>query len=196
MTIDEARALMREWTASAALRGHMEAVAACLGAYAARLDPANSDRWVVCGLLHDFDYEKHPTPAEHPYVGVKELERRGVDEEIRTAILGHAEYSGVPRATPMAKALFAVDELAGFIVACARVRPNGLADMEPSSVTKKLKDRAFAAAVSREDIAKGVAELAPLCGAGGSNPDAFRAEHIGTCIGALRPIAERLGLVR
>src|SRR5438128_125473 len=101
MTIDEARVLMHEWVASASLRAHMEAVAACMGMYASRLAPADSDRWVACGLLHDFDFEKHPMPAEHPFVGVKELERRGVDEETRTAILGHADYSGVARESAM-----------------------------------------------------------------------------------------------
>lgn len=182
---------MHEWVASESLRAHMEAVAACMEAYANRLAPDQTHRWVVCGLLHDFDYERHPTPAEHPFVGVRELERLGVDEEIRTAILGHADYSGVPRATPMAKALYAVDELAGFIVACAKVRPNGLADLEAKSVKKKLKDKAFAAAVSREDIARGAADLAPLLDA---DPATFDTAHIQTCIEALRPAAPRLGL--
>src|SRR4051812_39675111 len=178
MTIDEARALMHQWTASPALRVHMESVAACMGAYADKLEPAARDRWVVCGLLHDMDYEKHPTPAEHPFVAVEHLRGAGTaDEEILTAILGHAEYSGTPRVTPMAKALFAVDELAGFIVACGKVRPNGLTDLEPSSVKKKLKDKAFAAAVSREDIRKGVAELG-----------VDETEHIRTCIEAIRAV--------
>lgn len=176
MTPEEARQLMHEWTTSESLRVHMESVAGCMGAYAQRLQPDQIDRWIVCGLLHDFDYEKHPSREEHPFVGVEYLRRRGdVDEEIITAILGHAEYSGVPRSTPMAKALFAVDELAGFIVACAKVRPNGFADLKPSSVTKKLKDKAFAAAVSREDIAQGIAELG-----------VDRAEHIQVCIDAIR----------
>jgi putative nucleotidyltransferase with HDIG domain len=189
MTVDEARALMREWVQSDSLRGHMEAVAACMGAYASRLAPGDIDRWVMCGLLHDFDYERHPTPSEHPFVGVKELEKRGVDEEIRTAILGHADYSGVARQTSMAKTLYAVDELAGFIVACAKVRPNGLADLEAKSVKKKLK--AFAAAVNREDIARGTAELAPLVGGDAAT---IETAHIDACIGALRPIAASLGL--
>jgi predicted hydrolase (HD superfamily) len=190
MTLDDARALMHEWVTSDSLRAHMEAVAACMTAYAARLSPDQADRWTICGLLHDFDYERHPTPGEHPFVGVRELERRGVDDEIRTAILGHADYSGVARESPMAKALYAVDELAGFIVACAKVRPNGLADLEPKSVNKKLKDKAFAANVSREDIARGTADLAPLLGA---DPAAFETGHIQTCIAALRPAAGRLG---
>ena len=129
MMIDEARTLMNEWTPSAALRVHMEAVAACMGAYADQLEPAQRERWVVCGLLHDMDYERHPSKEEHPFVAVEHLRKLGVDEEILTAILGHAEYSGTPRVTPMAKTLFAVDELAGFIVACCKVRPNGIAEM-------------------------------------------------------------------
>ncbi|MFG0275068.1 MAG: HDIG domain-containing metalloprotein [Phycisphaerales bacterium] len=185
MTPDDARALMHEWTPSAALRGHMEAVGACMGAYAKQLAPADADRWVVCGLLHDFDYEKHPTADEHPYVGVKHLESLGVDDEIRTAIMGHAPYTGTKRETPMARTLFAVDELAGFIVACAKVRPNGISDLEPKSVKKKLKDKAFAAAVSREDIKDGAADIEALCGAD-------MAAHLATCIGAIRDAGERV----
>ncbi|MEX2217595.1 MAG: HD domain-containing protein [Phycisphaerales bacterium] len=191
MTPDQARALMHEWVAGPSLRAHMEAVAACMGAYAARLAPAERDRWTVAGLLHDYDYEKHPTPAEHPFVGVANLERLGVDEETRIAILGHAEYSGTPRQTPMARTLFAVDELAGFIVACAKVRPNGIADLEARSVRKKLKDKAFAAAVIRADIATGTAELAALLGADAA---AFEGEHIQTCIEAIKAEAPRVGL--
>jgi len=177
MNVEQARALMHEWTPNPALRIHMECVAACMGAYAEKLEREQKDRWIVAGLLHDFDYEKHPSQAEHPFVGVKFLRENhpDVDEEIIDAILGHAEYSGVPRVTPMQKALFAVDELAGFIVACVKVRPNGIADLEPSSVKKKLKDKAFAAAVSRDDIAKGVAEMG-----------VDMTEHIGVCIGAIR----------
>lgn len=193
MTPEQARALMHEWVPSESLRAHMEAVAACMAAYAARLDPASVERWTVCGLLHDFDYERHPTQSEHPFVGVRHLESLGIDEEIRTAILGHADYSGVPRVSPMAKTLYAVDELAGFIVACAKVRPAGLADLEAKSVRKKLKDKAFAAAVSREDITRGAADLASLVGA---SPAEFEAAHIQACIDALRPAAARLGLER
>lgn len=170
---------MHEWTPSPALRAHMEAVAACMAAYADRLDPGARDRWTVTGLLHDFDYEKHPSREEHPYVGVRHLESLGVDRETLDAILGHADYTGVARATPMAKTLFAVDELAGFIVACAKVRPNGIADLQAKSVRKKLKDKAFAAAVSRDDIARGADELAPLTGLD-------TGAHIDTCIAAIR----------
>lgn len=181
MNEQQARALMREWTRSEALRGHMEAVAACMGACADELDPAGRERWIVAGLLHDFDYEKHPTPEEHPRVGVDHLASLAVEEQILDAIMGHAPHTGVARRTPMARALFAVDELAGFIVACAKVRPSGIADLEPKSVRKKLKDKAFAAAVSREDIATGIAEL-------GVEPDA----HIARCIGAIRAAADRI----
>jgi predicted hydrolase (HD superfamily) len=192
MTVDEARALMHEWVSSEALRIHMEAVAACVGAYASRLAPAEAERWTVCGLLHDFDYERHPGAELHPFVGVKELERLGVDDEIRTAILGHADYSGTPRTTPLAKALYACDELAGFIVACCKVRPNGIGDLEPKSVNKKLKDKAFAANVSREDIAQGVVELGPVCGV--TDPVLFQNVHIQACIDALKEHRERLGV--
>ena len=185
MTPDKARALMQKWTQSEALRIHMECVAACMGAYAEKLEPDQRDRWVIAGLLHDMDYEKHPTKQEHPFVGVEHLRQNcpGVDEEIVGAILGHADYSGVARETPMARVLFAIDELAGFIVACCKVRPNGIADLQPKSVRKKLKDKAFAAAVSRADIQQGIDEL-PV--------DA--AEHIQTCIDAMRAEADRLGL--
>lgn len=183
MTLADARALMESWTASPALRVHMEAVAACMRAYADKLQPDQAERWTTAGLLHDFDYERHPTPEEHPVVGVRHLDTLGVDAEIREAILAHTERTGVPRSTPMAKALFAVDELAGFIVACAKVRPNGITDLEAKSVRKKLKDKAFAAAVSRDDIATGTRELAALTG---TDPAEFEGAHIQTCIDAIR----------
>ena len=189
MDSKEARVLMESWTPSPALRVHMECVGACMRAYASQLAPDHEDRWLACGLLHDFDYEKHPSTDEHPFVGVKHLESIGVDEEIRTAILGHADYSGVPRETPMAKALFAVDELSGFIVACAKVRPEGIATLAPKSVKKKLKDKAFAAAVSREDIRAGVEELTPLMGEGFD-----QTSHIQRCIDAISAERDRLGL--
>lgn len=187
MTVDEARKLMNEWVQSPSLRVHMESVAACMRAYANRLAPDQADRWTVAGLLHDFDYERHPSAEEHPYTGVKHLESLGVDEETRAAILGHAEYTGTARDTPMAKALYAVDELAGFIVACAKVRPNGIGDLEPKSVRKKLKDKAFAANVNREDIARGISEIGPLAGVD-------EAGHIQSCIDAMRAERDRLGI--
>lgn len=188
MNLDQARTLMHEWTASPALRVHMECVAACMGSYAQRLDPPNRERWMIAGLLHDFDYERHPTAEEHPVVGVRHLESLGVDEEIRRAILAHAsERTGEPRATPMAKVLFAVDELSGFIVACCKVRPDGIATLNAASVRKKLASKAFAAAVSREDIAAGAAELGSLTGLDETG-------HIEACIGAIRAEAGRLGL--
>lgn len=187
MNVDEARALMHEWTKSASLRAHMEAVSQCVAAYARRLAPQDVERWAVCGLLHDFDYEKHPSQEEHPFVGVRHLESLGVDRETLDAILGHADYSGTARTTALAVTLYACDELAGFIIACAKVRPAGLTDLEPKSVKKKLKDKAFAAAVSREDIDRGVSELAPLAGIDLTS-------HIQTCIDALRADTSRLGV--
>ena len=189
--IDRARGLMHEWTASAALRVHMECVSACCRGYAKRLAPGDEQRWAIAGLLHDFDYEKHPTPAEHPAVGVKHLESMGVDAEILGAIMAHAPHTGTARTTPLDKVLFACDELSGFIVACCKVRPDGISSLAPSSVRKKLKDRSFAAAVSREDIATGVAELAALLGADAA---AFETPHIQTCIDAIRGEAGRLSL--
>lgn len=169
---------MHEWVQSPALRMHMEAVAACMKAAALRHDanmPAGDvERWQVAGLLHDFDYER--MPEEHPLPGVAHLEALGVDREICDAILGHyAAKTGLARTTPMAKSLFAVDELAGFIVACAKVRPDGLASLTPASVVKKLRQAGFAAAVSREDITQGIEEL-----------HADRDGHIAMCIQAIR----------
>ena len=184
MSPDEARSVMHEWTESDALRVHMECVAACMAAYADRHEPDARDRWIVAGLLHDMDYERHPTQEEHPFVGVAHLrEHTDVDEEVIAAILGHAEYSGTPRETMMSRCLFAIDELAGFIVACAKVRPNGISDLQPKSVNKKLKDKAFAAAVSREDIGQGIEELG-----------VDQTDHIQTCIDAIRGEAEHLTL--
>jgi putative nucleotidyltransferase with HDIG domain len=188
MTRDEALALMHEYTASDALRKHMYAVEIAMRAMAQRAgeDP---DAWGLVGLLHDFDYERYPnqehSPTEgHPAEGVRLLARRGLPETMQRAILGHATYSGVPRDTPMARALFAVDELAGFLVACALVRPSrSLQDLEVSSVKKKLKDKAFARGVSREDVVQGAQELGvPL------------EEHIAFLLEALRPHEKALGL--
>lgn len=181
-------ALVHEFTQSDALRKHMYAVEAAMRAYARRLGE-DEETWGVVGLLHDFDYERWPNDAhsateEHPAEGSRILEARGYPELLRRAIMGHASYTGVPRDTPLARALFAVDELCGFLVACALVRPSrSLADLEVSSVKKKLKDKAFARGVSRDDIRQGAAEL-------GVELD----EHIAFCINALRPVEAELGL--
>ena len=153
-----ARALLHEWTETESLRRHAEAVAASMGGMARRMN-GDEGLWRATGLLHDMDYERHPTPEAHPYVGVEELERLGYPEAMRAAILGHAPYTGVARETDLARALFAVDELSGFVVACAWVRPTRLDGLTPRSVKKKLKDKRFAAAVSREDIRQGAAEV-------------------------------------
>ena len=178
MTLDDARRMLHEWVSNPALRHHMECVAACMGAYADAAAPAERERWMLAGLLHDLDWERHPTAAEHPRVAVAHLRAHGVDEEILHAIMAHAPYTGTARDTPMARHLFAVDELAGFIVACGKVRPDGVATLEPSSVRKKLRNPAFAAAVSREDIATGIAET-------GVAED----EHIARCIAAIRGVS-------
>jgi len=166
MTLSRARALelVHEYTANENLRKHMYAVEIAMRAMAARLG-GDPDRWGVVGLVHDFDYERFPNDAhsateEHPAEGVRILAAEGLDLESQQAILGHAVYCGEPRATPLAKALFAVDELCGFLVACALVRPTkSLQDLEVSSVRKKFKDRAFARGVSREDVNLGVDEV-------------------------------------
>ncbi len=185
---DRALALMQEYTASDALRKHMYAVELAMRAMAERAGE-DADAWGLVGLLHDFDYERFPNAAhsateEHPAEGVRILSGLGLPEASGRAILGHATYTGVPRDTPMARALFAVDELCGFLVACALVRPSrSLQDLEVSSVKKKLKDKAFARGVSREDVLQGAAELGvPL------------EEHIAFVLGALRPHERVLGL--
>ena len=186
--------LLTEWTQSESLRKHALAVEACVAACgeaeAERLGLGAEERealielYSTTALLHDFDYERHPTAAEHPMVGVRELERQGWPEELRTAILGHAQYTGVPRVTHLARCLFACDELAGFLTACALVKPTkSIADVEVAGVRKKMKDKAFARGVNREDIVQGAAEL-------GVDLDA----HIAFCIGAMRKRAGELGL--
>ena len=188
MTRGEALALMHEYTASDALRKHMYAVEIAMRAMAERAGE-NPDEWGLVGLLHDFDYERFPntehSPTEgHPAEGVRLLASRGMPEPMQRAILGHATYTGIPRDNPMARALFGVDELAGFLVACALVRPSrSLQDLEVSSVKKKLKDKAFARGVSRDDVVHGAEELGvPLD------------EHIGFLLSALRPHEKTLGL--
>lgn len=188
MTRDDALALMHEYTQSEALRKHMYAVEIAMRAYA-RKQGADEEQWGIVGLLHDFDYERYPNDAhsptaEHPSEGVRLLRARGLSDDMCRAILGHAAYTGVPRETPMAKTLFAVDELCGFLVACALVRPSkSLTDLEVKSVKKKLKDKAFARGVNREEVTQGAAELGvPL------------EEHVQFVIEALRPEEVRLGL--
>ncbi|HXE91093.1 MAG TPA: HD domain-containing protein [Terriglobales bacterium] len=189
-TRDDAWGLLCEYTQSESLRKHALAVEACMRAYARRFaadgtDPAaDEELYGLCGLLHDFDYEKFPTPDQHPFVGNKILEERGYPEALRRCILSHAQYSGVPRVTPMEKALFACDELAGFLTATALVKPNkSLAEVEARSVRKKMKDKAFARSVSREDILSGAQDL-------GIDLE----EHITFCIQAMQGIAKQLGL--
>lgn len=184
----EALALMEAWTASDSLRKHMLAVEAAMRTYA-EIYGEDPERWGLTGLLHDFDYERYPNDArdpeeEHPSTGVRELRALGYPEDILTAILGHAPYCDVPRESLMAKALFAVDELAGLVTALALVKPSrSLADVEVASVRKKMKDKAFARGVNRADILTGAAEL-------GVDLDA----HIGTVLGAMRGVARDLGL--
>jgi predicted hydrolase (HD superfamily) len=190
----QAWALLCEWTAGESLRKHALAVEACVAAYgeseADRLALSGEERarflelYSTTALLHDYDYERHPSLEEHPFVGIRELERQGWPEELRTAILGHAQYSGVPRVTHLDKVLFACDELAGFLTACALVKPSkSIAEVEVPSVRKKMKDKAFAKGVNRQDVIQGAAEL-------GVDLDA----HIGFCIAAMKQRAKELGL--
>jgi putative nucleotidyltransferase with HDIG domain len=155
----EAWNLLCEWTKSQSLRRHALAVEATMRAYASRLG-GDPDLWGVTGLLHDLDYERYPDLEDgHPRHGIRELEARGYPPEIVRAVASHADFMGVPRETTMEKALYAVDELSGFVLACAYVRPDGLEGMTPKSVKKKLKQPSFAAAVDREDLRRGAAEL-------------------------------------
>ena len=188
MTRDEALALMHEHAQSPSLRQHMLAVEAAMRAYAVKAGE-DVESWGLAGLLHDYDYEKYPNPEHsptegHPAWGVGQLREKGVSDAVCRAILGHGDYTGVPRDTPMARTLFAVDELCGFLVACALVRPSkSFSDLEASSVKKKLKDKAFARGVNRDDVRRGAEELGvPLD------------EHITFCIQALRPVEPTLGL--
>ena len=193
-TSERARALLEEWTKGDSLRKHALAVAACAEAYGRieglRLElsgealEAFADRYACAGLLHDMDYERHPSQEEHPFVAVKYLREQGWPEEVLHAILAHADYSGVKPETHLDRALFACDELAGFLTACALVKPTrSIADVEVAGVRKKMKDKAFARAVKREDITAGAELLGvPL------------EEHVGTCLLAMQARAGELGL--
>ena len=175
--------LLTEFTQSESLRKHALAVEACMRAYARKLGQ-DEELWGTVAVLHDFDYEKYPSLEDHPYRGNEILKERGWPEEIRRAIMSHAEYTGVTRDTPMEKALFACDELAGFITAVALVKPGkSLAEVDAKSVRKKMKDKAFARSVNRDDIINGAADL-------GVDLE----DHIGFCIAAMKGIADKLGL--
>lgn len=190
----EALALMEQWTAGESLRKHGMSVAICCEAYG-RLEAARSglegtavddfvDTYACAGLLHDFDYEKHPSAEEHPFVGVRYLREQGWDEAILQAILAHADYSGVKPQTHLERTLFACDELAGFLTACALVKPSkSIADVEVKSVLKKMKDKAFARAVHRDDILHG-AELL------GKSLE----EHVAICLAAMQARSSEIGL--
>jgi putative nucleotidyltransferase with HDIG domain len=180
---EEAWSLLTEFTQSESLRKHALAVEACMRAYARKLG-GDESLWGLVGLIHDFDYEKYPSAEDHPFKGSEILKERGYSEEIRRAILSHAEYSGVPRETPMEKALFACDELAGFITAATLVKPSkSLSELDARSVRKKMKDKAFARSVNRADIVNGAADL-------GVDLE----EHITFCIEAMKAVARDLGL--
>jgi predicted hydrolase (HD superfamily) len=183
MTRDQAWTIVCEFVQSESLRRHMQAVEACMDAYAHKFgeDP---ERWAVTALLHDFDWEIHPNAPDHPMKGEPILAARGVDEQIRRAILSHANYSGVPRESLLDRCLFACDELAGFLTACSYVKPGkSIAEVDVASVRRKLKDKAFARNVNRDDIINGAGELGiPLD------------EHIAFCLRAMQTRASELGL--
>ena len=180
---DAAWALLTEWTRGESLRKHALAVEAAVRGYARRFG-ASEDEWGLVALLHDFDYERYPTLDDHPFRGCEELSRRGYPEWVTRAILSHAQYSGVPRESPLEKSLFACDEMAGFVTAASLVRPSkSVLDLEASSVIKRMKDKAFAKGVSRDDLRQGAEELGlPLD------------EHVTNVITFLRERADALGL--
>ena len=186
-TREDAWNLLCEYTQNESLRKHALAVEACMRACSKKHGDGSSEAeelWGVIGLIHDFDYERWPSLEDHPYRGNEILEQRGYPEQIRRAILSHAEYTGVTRDTPLEKCLFACDELAGFITAVALIKPSkSLAEVDVKSVRKRMKDKAFARKVNREDIIQGAASL-------GVDLD----QHIGFCIEAMKPIAAELGL--
>jgi putative nucleotidyltransferase with HDIG domain len=183
MTRGEAWEIVCEFVQSDSLRRHMLAVEACLVAYARKFGE-DEERWSIAGLLHDFDWEIHPSAPDHPMKGEPILAARGVDEETRKAILSHANYSGVPRVSLLERALFACDELSGFLTACSYVKPGkSIFEVDVPSVKRKLKDKAFAKNVNRQDILSGTQELGvPL------------EEHIAFCIEAMKARAPELGL--
>jgi predicted hydrolase (HD superfamily) len=184
---EDAWNLLSEFTQSESLRKHALAVEACMRACSRKYGDASPEAenlWSVVGLIHDFDYERYPTAEEHPYKGNEILKERGYSDEIRRAVMSHAEYTGVTRDTPMEKCLFACDELAGFITAVALIKPSkSLADVDVKSVRKRMKDKAFARKVNRDDIINGAKDL-------GVDLD----EHIAFCIEAMKPVAKQLGL--
>jgi len=183
MDRNSALELLREYTKNENLIKHALAVEACVRAYARRFGE-DEERWGIVGLIHDFDYERYPTADVHPMKGAEILAERGYPEDVRRAILGHADYSGVPRETQMAKTLYACDELAGFLTAVALVKPGkSIFEVEAGSVRRKMKDKAFARSVSREDITRGAAELGVDLN-----------EHITFCVEALKSVADELGL--
>ncbi len=183
MDREQAWRILCEFTQSESLRKHALSVETCMRAYARKLG-GDEELWGVTALLHDFDWEIHPTLPDHPVKGEPILAERGVSEEIRRAVLSHATHTGVPRVTPMEKALFACDELAGFITAVALVKPSTtMAEVDAKSVRKKMKDKAFARAVSRQDIIQGAEEM-------GVDLD----EHIAFCVAAMQERAGELGL--
>jgi putative nucleotidyltransferase with HDIG domain len=183
LTRDAAWALLTDWTKSESLRKHALAVEASLSGYARQFGE-DEDAWGLVALLHDFDYERYQTPADHPFRGCEELQRRGYPEWVTRAILSHADYSGVPRESKLEKTLYACDEMSGFVTAASLVRPSkSILDLEPASVVKRMKDKAFARNVSRDDLRRGAEELnLPL------------AEHIGNVIRFMRERADALGL--
>jgi putative nucleotidyltransferase with HDIG domain len=183
LTREQAWELFCEWTASPSLRRHVVAVETCMRAYARRLG-GDEDEWGLVGLLHDLDYERFPDAATgHPRMGMSELERLGFSEAFVRAVASHADYLHVPRETPLERALYAVDEMSGFVMACAYVRPEGIRGMTPKSVRKKMKTPAFAAAVDRDDLRRGAEEL-------GVELD----EHVSVVIAALAERADELEL--
>ncbi len=183
MTRDEAWNIVCEFVQSESLRRHMLGVEACMVAYADKFGQ-DRERWAVTALLHDFDWEIHPSAPDHPMKGERILAERGVDEETRRAILSHANYSGVPRVSLLERSLFACDEISGFLTACSFVKPGrSIYEVDVASVKRKLKDKAFARNVNREDVINGAAELnVPL------------EEHIAFCIEAMKACAAELGL--